>query len=153
MPRNTRKQCNHVLADRGDFKMVLKKIAQCFPSGIMQFLSQHTSKYQKRSKHFVCTRFPGSSMFCIGWQPDYFQSSWNFPAYCLRLLVGGSLSLASISHDEIIGMRRFPTQFRNQRIFCACLNCACSNMHAGIKCVSPRMLSSSLCSSPTAHAQ
>ena len=26
--------------------MVLKKIAQCFPSGIMQFLNQHTSKYQ-----------------------------------------------------------------------------------------------------------
>ena len=66
-----RKQCNNVLADRGDFKMVLKKIAQCFPSGIMQFLNQHTSKYQKRSKHFVCTRFPGPSMFCIGWQPDY----------------------------------------------------------------------------------
>ena len=37
-PRNTRKQCNNVLADRGDFKMVLNKIAQCFPSGIMQFL-------------------------------------------------------------------------------------------------------------------
>ena len=37
----------------------------------MQFLNQHNSKYQKRSKHFVCTRFPGSSMFCIGWQPDY----------------------------------------------------------------------------------
>ena len=35
----------------------------------MQFLNQHTSKYQKRSKHFVCTRFPGSSR--IGWQPDY----------------------------------------------------------------------------------
>ena len=66
-----RKQCNNVLADRGDLKMVLKKIAQCFPSGIMQFLNQHTSKYQKRSKHFVCTRFPGPSMFCIGWQPDY----------------------------------------------------------------------------------
>ena len=29
-----------------------KKIAQCFPSGIMQFLNQ------KRSKHFVCTRNP-----------------------------------------------------------------------------------------------
>ena len=28
----------------------------------MQFLNQHTSKYQKRSKHFVCTRFPGSSI-------------------------------------------------------------------------------------------
>ena len=27
----------------------------------MQFLNQHTSKYQKCSKHFVCTRFPGSS--------------------------------------------------------------------------------------------
>ena len=25
----------------------------------MQFLNQHTSKYQKRSKHFVCTRLPG----------------------------------------------------------------------------------------------
>ena len=25
----------------------------------MQFLNQHTSKYQKRSKHFVCTRRPG----------------------------------------------------------------------------------------------
>ena len=44
---------------------------QRFPSGIMHFLNQHTSKYQKRSKHFVCTRFPGSSMFSIGWQPDY----------------------------------------------------------------------------------
>ena len=66
MPRNTRKQCNHVLADSGDLKLVLNKIAQCFPSGIMQFLNQHTSKYQKRSKHFVCTQFPGSSMFCIG---------------------------------------------------------------------------------------
>ena len=39
--------------------MVLNKIAQCFPSGIMQFLNQHTSKYKKRSKHFVCTRLPG----------------------------------------------------------------------------------------------
>ena len=37
----------------------------------MQFMNQHTSKYQKHSKHIVCTRFPGSSMFCIGWQPDY----------------------------------------------------------------------------------
>ena len=36
----------------------------------MQFLNQHTSKYQKRSKHFVCTRFPGSSMFCIGTQAN-----------------------------------------------------------------------------------
>ena len=33
----------------------------------MQFPNQHTSKCQKRSKHFVCTRLPGSSMFCIGW--------------------------------------------------------------------------------------
>ena len=89
MPRNTRKQCNDVLADRGDFKMVLKKIAQCFPSGIMQFLNQHTSNYQKRSKHFVCTRFPGSSMFCIGWQPDYMefqpdtvQSRLSCPSMC-----------------------------------------------------------------------
>ncbi len=40
-----RKQCNHVFAGRGDFKMVLKTIAQCFTSGIMQFLNQHTSKY------------------------------------------------------------------------------------------------------------
>ena len=39
--------------------MVLKKIAQCLPSGIMQFLNEHTSKYQKRSQHFVCTRLPG----------------------------------------------------------------------------------------------
>ena len=61
----------YVWADRSDFKTVLEKIAQCFPSGITQFLNQHTSKYQKRSKHFVCTRLPGSSMFCIGWQPDY----------------------------------------------------------------------------------
>ena len=68
-PRNTRKQCNNVLADRGDFKMVLKKIAQCFQGGIMQFLNQHTSKYQKRSKHFVCTRLPGMPPV----PPDYFQ--------------------------------------------------------------------------------
>ena len=63
----------YVWADRSDFKTVLEKIAQCFPSGITQFLNQHTSKYQKRSKHFVCTRLPGSSMFCIGWQPDYYE--------------------------------------------------------------------------------
>ena len=25
----------------------------------MQFLNKHTSKYQKRSKHLVCTRLPG----------------------------------------------------------------------------------------------
>ena len=36
----------------------------------MQFLNQHTSKYQERSKQFVCTRLPGSSMFCTGLQPD-----------------------------------------------------------------------------------
>ena len=48
---------NNVLGDR----MILngsKNIAQCFPIGIMQFLNQHTPKYQKRSKHFVCTRLP-----------------------------------------------------------------------------------------------
>ena len=44
--------------------MVLKKIAQCFSSGIMQFLNHHTSKYQKRSKHFVCTRLPGNAPLC-----------------------------------------------------------------------------------------
>ena len=45
-------------ADRSDFKTVLEKIAQCFPSGITQFLNQHTSKYQKHSKHFVCRGLP-----------------------------------------------------------------------------------------------
>ena len=57
-------------ADRSDFKTVLEKIAQCFPSGITQFLNQHTSKYQKRSKHFVCTRFPGMPPV----PPDYCES-------------------------------------------------------------------------------
>ena len=47
----------------------------------MQFLNQHTSKYQKRSKHFVCTRFPGSSMFCIGWQPDYIVWQGYYPRW------------------------------------------------------------------------
>ena len=28
-------------------------------------------KVPETLKHFVCTRLPGSSMFCIGWQPDY----------------------------------------------------------------------------------
>ena len=46
------KTLQYVLADRGDFKRVVKN-AQCFPTGIMQFLNQHTSKYQKLSKHFV----------------------------------------------------------------------------------------------------
>ena len=73
-PRNARKQCNNVLADRGDFKMVLKKIAQCFPSGIMQFLNQHTSKYQKRLKHFVCNDFQVRLCFALAGKP---QASYN----------------------------------------------------------------------------
>ena len=36
----------------------------------MQFLNQHTSKYQKRSKCFVCTRLPGSSMFALAGNPN-----------------------------------------------------------------------------------
>ena len=44
----------YFLGDRSAFKTVLKKIAQCFASGITQFLNQHTLKYQKHSKHFVC---------------------------------------------------------------------------------------------------
>ena len=75
----------YVWADRSDFKTVLEKIAQCFPSGITQFLNQHTSKYQKRSKHFVCTRLPGSSMFCIGWQPDYVRWVVLISATCSHI--------------------------------------------------------------------
>ncbi len=41
--------------------MVLKQIAQYFPSGIMQFLNQRTSKYQKRQNisYVGPTRLPG----------------------------------------------------------------------------------------------
>ncbi len=65
--------------------------AQCFPSGIMQFLNQHTSRYQKRSKHFVCTQLPGSSMFCIGWQPDYYHGHplvWFGYSVLLAIYIG-----------------------------------------------------------------
>ena len=65
--------------------MVLKKIAQCFQSGIMQFLNQHTSKYQKRSKHFVCTRLPGMPPV----PPDYYACSHVkcdlFKAFCCNM--------------------------------------------------------------------
>ena len=84
----------YLLAGRSDFKTVLKKIAQCFASGITQFLSQHTSKYQKRSKHCVCTRHPGWSMLCIGWQPDYFLPNYKFIE---NIVLVGKQKLQSIS--------------------------------------------------------
>ena len=46
-----------------------KKLAQCFPSGTMQFLNRHTSQYQIRWKHFVCTRFPVRLCFALAGNP------------------------------------------------------------------------------------
>ena len=66
-----RKQCNNVLADRGDFKMVLQKIAQCFPEWHHAVPESAYFKVPETLKTFrmYCSRLPGMPPV----PPDYIR--------------------------------------------------------------------------------